>query len=345
MSIPLALAELDYHVVIFAPGNIPNILEGINNIQFKELKIKSDNKYKTGKIFNWLSYRIAFLKSRNFFSDSDIFWISSADSAIPIFGLMNNYKYILQINELYDQNSFYKFFLKKLSSKAIKIVVPELNRANIFRVWFGLKTIPEVLPNKSILPDTELIIPEDMKNTADQISKLKQDGYIIIIYQGHIGKDRDFSNLVEVLKKMNTHVHLILMGTDHGMVSHYKKIFSGITWLPHIKAPNHLFFTKLADIGIIYYNPESLNNIYCAPNKTWEYSKFGLPIISNDIPGMLEVTKLYNAGISCDFNNKKSITKGLEKLIYNYKKYSENSYKLYNEMDYQSKVKEILQFD
>jgi len=249
----------------------------------------------------------------------------------------------LQINELYDGSFIYRVLLKKLSEHSKSIVVPEFNRANIFRVWFKLNNLPFVLPNKSIIPDSDFVVNDCTSQIISDITRLKSEEYKIIIYQGHIGKDRDFTNLVEILHELPIKTHLVLVGNDHEMVVKYKSIYANITWIPHIKAPAHLAITKMADLGIIYYNPESLNNIFCAPNKTWEFSKYGLPIISNDIPGMIEATNYYKAGISCNFNSKVELKNGIANLLNNYSVFSENAKKMYDELDYQGIIHNIIE--
>ena len=48
----------------------------------------------------------------------------------------------------------------------------------------------------------------------------------------------------------------------------------------------------MASIGVLSYFPRSgsigrtLNPLYCAPNKIFEYSKYGIPMISNDVPAL-----------------------------------------------------------
>ena len=61
------------------------------------------------------------------------------------------------------------------------------------------------------------------------------------------------------------------MGRDLGPLKKYMEILSDLIYIPQIPSPQHLFVTSIAYIGILVYDPISLNQIFCAPNKIFEY--------------------------------------------------------------------------
>ena len=63
--------------------------------------------------------------------------------------------------------------------------------------------------------------------------------------------------------------------------------------------------TSYARIGINFYRPNCLNKAFCAPNKIYEFSGFGIPIIGNDIPGLKNTIGLNNAGKCVRLNRRK----------------------------------------
>lgn len=77
--------------------------------------------------------------------------------------------------------------------------------------------------------------------------------------------------------------------------------------LPYITAPYHLEVTSHAFIGILIYAPvygtftSPLNSIYCAPNKLYEFSHFGIPMIGNNIPGLNTLLKVTKWAVACHF--------------------------------------------
>jgi hypothetical protein len=61
--------------------------------------------------------------------------------------------------------------------------------------------------------------------------------------------------------------------------------------------PHHLNYIKYADLGIGLYRPISLNQIYAAPNRLFEFTKFSVPIVLPDFPAFKSWSSLYKNGI------------------------------------------------
>ena len=75
-----------------------------------------------------------------------------------------------------------------------------------------------------------------------------------------------------------------------------------------------------------------LNTAYCAPNKIYEYSAFGKPMVANNIPG-LKILQDKGAAELVDEEDFDSIKKGIELIGENYSIYSSNSTEFYNGTD------------
>ena len=109
--------------------------------------------------------------------------------------------------------------------------------------------------------------------------------------------------------------------------------------LPYITAPYHLEVTSHAFIGILIYAPvygtftSPLNSIYCAPNKLYEFSHFGIPMIGNNIPGLKYTIESYKMGCCLPFFNAESLKNAITDLTDNYETYAENARRFYDEDD------------
>ena len=88
------------------------------------------------------------------------------------------------------------------------------------------------------------------------------------------------------------------------------------------------------------YSP--LNSLYCAPNKTFEYSMFGIPMIGNDIPGLRYLFDTKNIGRCFDEFSIKSVCDSIDNIEREYKTLSSNSNAYFAECDYVSILTEIL---
>jgi hypothetical protein len=343
ISLAYAAKELNFEVEIVTQ-NINLKLK--NELSFNGINVFSiinkEYKLKVLKYIHW--YRFAkFAKKKILFAEEpSVLWVTGADTAICMGKkTLKKRKFYFQINELYDKLPFYLKHLEKITKLAYKNIVPEKNRAAIFQVWFGLKTQPFVLPNKPFFDDGLILKGENIyKKHIDFLKKEKENNKTIFLYQGHLGNDRNFSKLLEIISKKNN-ILVVLMGMDHELLDKYQKICPFIYHIPHIPAPFHLSITKYADIGILVYLPISLNNIYCAPNKIWEYTKYGLALISNNIIGLEDITNM-NLGVQFDINDTDEINNQMEVLLSNIKYYQKNSTLFYENLNYKEKLKHIL---
>lgn len=91
------------------------------------------------------------------------------------------------------------------------------------------------------------------------------------------------------------------------------------------------------------YLPISLNNIYCAPNKIWEYSRFGLAMVGNDIPGLLFLNQL-NIGCTLNLNNMLDVDIKMNYLVNYYQTMKHESLKFYHSLDMKKRLCDILMY-
>ena len=121
-----------------------------------------------------------------------------------------------------------------------------------------------------------------------------------------------------------------------------------IVFLPFLPPPLHLEITKLAHIGILVYIVNgvpinhAINVLYCAPNKLYEYSKFGIPMIANDLPALNMVFSQNKAGVCLQTLSAEEISRAILEIDYDYDAYSKASNQLYSSIDMVDLVKTIL---
>jgi glycosyltransferase involved in cell wall biosynthesis len=120
------------------------------------------------------------------------------------------------------------------------------------------------------------------------------------------------------------------MGRDVGCVSQYRTLCTDLIHVEHVNAPTHLQLTSWASLGIVGYNHDSLNNLYCAPNKIYEYGSFGIPILANDVPGLTATVERYSAGV-CAKSDEDEVRRGLDRIECQYEVFSAGSRQLYDE--------------
>ena len=293
-----------------------------------------------GKIAGYIKYRSAVLKQLNKL-EFDGLWIEGGNTILALGKSICKYPYILQISELYEKSPRMFRAIKNVIDRAKAIVMPEYNRTVLYQIWFSLEKRPWVLPNIPAFIPSKEVIKSVEKKYSDKLELL--NGKNVILYQGHIGAGRDLTNFAKAINELGQNFLLLLVGKDHNTVAGLRRYCDNILHIPFIPAPDYLVFTMHSDVGILSYDPTSINNVYCAPNKLFEYASFGLPMLGNDIPGLKYMLEFYNAGVIVDETSVESIKKAILEIISRKELYREHSLQMFNTFDNQSTVSEIIQ--
>lgn len=273
--------------------------------------------------------------------DSDCLWTTSMDSMRELGKHALKYKNVLQMMELvrygYTFRQYIRFPIGKYARLSWKTVVPEINRAYIQQVWWDLPKVPHVLPNKPYSIDYGAVTPE--METAMQ--RMKNEKKKIVLYLGCIGPDREFTSVVNAIKKMEDYI-LYVVGrsfTPEGdqMLQKLKEN-NAVVYLGGFTSPKHLALVQYAYIGLLTYKPQKgynseLNALYCAPNKIFEYAGFGVPMVGSDVLGLRLPFEKWNIGCCCDFNDTDSIIRAIEMVDLQHDEMSKNCAPFFNSVD------------
>lgn len=136
-------------------------------------------------------------------------------------------------------------------------------------------------------------------------------------------QERCLEQLIEGFKMLVCDdVGLILLGGSNKSqyYKHIVKLSSDdkrIVTLSYIQSPKHLLLTKGCAYGVTLYAPISFNNIYCAPNKIFEYAESGLGNLLPEYPEISEINEKYSIGYTCVPLDPNSIKNALNNLMKN----------------------------
>lgn len=296
---------------------------------------------------------------KNTFSPGDLIWIFNLETIILLNNVIEQYPTITHFFEFSPPHFNWKykllnplFSLKKTLHSAWKVIHCEYNRAQITSGLYDLEILPTVLPNKPYVDEQLLIhfpltIGQHISSLKTQIGNRK-----VILYQGGFNKlERPLEAFCESINYLPDEFIFVLMGPDSPYRSELQSKYSSdrVIIADYIPAPYHLLATELAYITILSYYPSSknfadvLNPIYCAPNKLYEYAKYGKPMIGNNIPGLYYDFRYYNCGICINSPlNPNEIAEAVLTIKKNYNDYSVGSNTLYNSIDFKSIIKNIL---
>lgn len=338
------LAEMGHRISVistFIEDDMRELLSNKYNVKFYLMGkiIRGKNLFVTFK--NNILFRLFALNKIKALSTScDTFWLSGAGTAISLYKAhyIKKIKYIFSCHELYGHSLLNRLIVEDFMRYACLNVVPEVNRAQIYRHWFKLKKTPFILPNKttSLYKRIKNLYNKNYNEKTDKIIKEIRNaakGRKIVLYQGGINKMREISKVVVAVKELSHKFYFVLMGKRSKYVEELKNLLPELYYIDYIPYPFHLKITESADIGILSYDYSRLNHIYCAPNKIYEYSMFGLPMLCNDVAGLIFTIEAAKAGLCVDFSNVDKIVSALQQLDDNYEEFSNNSSIFYKSID------------
>lgn len=284
--------------------------------------------------------------------DNVVLWTQSMNSA-SILGnraLIFGNRHIVSLYDLGDEygKDLCGFDMARLYESAT-LVECEYNRAHILMAEKRLGRIPFVLPNKPYgHPRLRNLQIEDC--TVEDIVR-SWGNRKVFLYQGALASDRgELLDVLEWLCDSFPDLVVAVMGNKNAIVDKLSARHSNFSYVPFVAPPHHLEVTSHAHIGIAIYKGTAahglspLNAVYCAPNKIFEYSGFGMPMLCNDIPGLRYTVGESDAGICVETINRESVVAAARMLIDKYEEYSKNAIAFFESVDTVQIVKDILDF-
>lgn len=314
--------------------------EGIKCI--KVGNIEEENLTIIKKIVSWYKFRVALSKKIKEYNNNTIFWFGTAETVLPMKGKLKNRKYVVSLLELLDDDLKKVKMLKGIVKKALAVTVCEETRGYIMQYWWKLEKLPFVFPNKPYNQITDKNHTPSIEETKAVVNQIKDKK--VILYQGIIQNTDELAEIAKALKTMKSNYTLLLMGIDkYNSVNEIKKIYDNTIYISYIPAPYHLEITSYANIGITFYRGDSLNKAFCAPNKIYEYTGFGIPILANEIPGLKNTVGAAGAA-ECVQMSEQNIIKAIKKIENNYEEYSKNAKKFFSSTDNVKTMSELLEY-
>ncbi|MGB4298177.1 MAG: glycosyltransferase [Candidatus Saccharicenans sp.] len=208
------------------------------------------------------------------------------------------------------------------------VIAVNEERAQIMAEHYCLRDKPVVVRN---LPKNETIRIEKEKILERFPEMVRRDSdEVIIIYQGDISISRGIDRFILALNYLDSRYRMIIIGSgkDVKAIKETVKTFSEQGRFSVLgPVENWLLpsITCLADLGIVTYPFRGLNNIYCAPNKIFEYLQSGLVVVCTDQPPLRRLVTQYRIGeLITQGDSPKQIAKVIEKVIENKANYVQN---------------------
>ena len=130
------------------------------------------------------------------------------------------------------------------------------------------------------------------------------DNELIFIYLGFLGQGRGIEMLLNVFSENNIKSHVIFMGYGdlESKIISFSNKNNQIHLHPQVPHENVVNIVESADFGMCIIENISLSDYYCLPNKLFEYTFAGLPVLASNFPDILDLVSRHGLGICTDVN-------------------------------------------
>lgn len=238
------------------------------------------------------------------------------------------------------------FTIEKLYAHAV-LIESEVNRARMLQKDKMLSGLPFVMPNKPFAHPQQRGMPVADRATATIVDGWR--GKPVFLYQGSLGNDRKgILDMICWLCEGFPDAVVAVMSPWSPQIEMLSRSYGNFSYVPFVRAPHHLEVTSHATVGLAVYTSDQvagispLNGLYCAPNKTFEYGGFGIPLLCNNPPGLRDSVGVAGAAICLDALTRDAVLSGAKRLLQNYDQYAERARNFFHSVDLKKIVCEIL---
>lgn len=258
---------------------------------------------------------------RAYLANGDLYEAHDLPTLLPSFlaSRLRKRPLVYHAHELYPEmhgkmrfSRLWKVLERTLTPKADLVVSPEENRSRIYLQEYHAKEMPLLIRNCPPFKE-----PVKSTNLADFLRSSGVDFKTIVLYQGLLDYSRCIGEMIDSAKYYSEGSVLVLLGggkDEWAEPGQMKEFPSNVVHLPYVPYPQLVAYTSSADVGMLFYRNTCRNNYFCAPNKLFEYMMMGLPVITNDYPGIKKFVEGENVGLCANPENPFEVARAVDKI-------------------------------
>jgi glycosyltransferase involved in cell wall biosynthesis len=212
------------------------------------------------------------------------------------------------------QCEFWAAFSRELVAEADLAVTVSPPLAKVMAAEYGREF--STVPNCASLADASAVDID--RKLAPRAGRTE----IVFLYQGAFAPGRGIDRLISSWQHVDRRGRLLLRGPDND----YKTAMVGLArslalldryvFFPSAVSEHELITAAAsADVGVIPYEPISVNNRLACPNKLSQYLCAGLPVICNELEFVRAVVVDNGFGYSVDFSDEDATAALFDKVI------------------------------
>ena len=267
--------------------------------------------------FNWK----LFFKLNSIAKKDDILLANDLDALLPnyLVSKLKGCALVFDSHEIFSEvpTLYNRPFRKKIWKTLEKSIVPNIKHfytvSNGYADWFEkeYKNRPEIVMNVPIIQphsDTEI------KIGLPEISNQK-----ILIYQGVINFSRGIDKMIEAMQFVeNAELWIIGIGPKKTV---FEELVSKLNLMHKVKflgqvSPSQLkLITPKADLGLSLEEDYGISYRYALPNKIFDYTHAGVPILGTNLPEIKATIENYGLGKTIENHEPEHIAERIKMML------------------------------
>lgn len=195
---------------------------------------------------------------------------------------------------------------RKYIAKCDRVITVNPSIANELERRYG---VPEV----AVIHNAERVVPLQERSWYLHEHYQIAREHPVLLFQGGLSAGRNLEALIEAMTLPGTDgIHLVLLGNGQ-LAARLRRLIlrhglhARVHLHPAVAQTELLRVTMAADAGVIPYQPICLNNYYCTPNKLFEFTAAGLPILASDLPELRRLIQGNDIGMVADLSTAERI--------------------------------------
>jgi glycosyltransferase involved in cell wall biosynthesis len=175
-----------------------------------------------------------------------------------------------------------------------------------------------------------IALPTVIMNTPDfdpaklQIRDIRKElnipsSNIVLVHQGSLQKNRGIEQTIEAIKDIPNVTYVIIgYGQHRPFLENYVEqagLTEKVKFFGPVPADQLIEWAASADIGICTILGKTKSYLYSMPNKLFEYTMAGLPVIASNYPDLGTFVTENHMGITCDPESPVSIADAVHVLL------------------------------
>jgi hypothetical protein len=230
--------------------------------------------------------------------------------------------------------------IDKIDKKYIKYsditISANKERAEIMKGYYDLNKQPIVFDNMHRIDDEYNVGELDEK-----YGKYFKFDSFYIVYAGGIHERRKTYELIRAVGTLGHKYRLIIAGSAPEGLSKFNRVlnennFENINYVGFIPRSEWKYLLNKANISVVAFAMDVVNNIYCASGKMYESLFEGTPILTSENPPLKRICSEFSVGVS-----RSSFTEGILELESKFKFFKKNSLNFKNLVDYEGRIERL----